>query len=470
LGTAASRAARARTADEESLMAQKTTKSQRSGMRRGQRASSRNGKESARDGNGKRPALEARRKENDADIEYRRYVQREEQDPAGPPDVLLDVPELRVDSIHFELDDLDAHVALKAKVLNLVKLNVGLDVHLSRVMLDVKGVEAQVVLKARLDHVTAIVDRLMTSLDRNPELVKGLSRAVSEIGQGAGEAVDETGDAAKDIGKGAQGALKDVGKGAGEATGDIGEGAGHAVGDIGQGAGQAVGDVGQGAGQAVGDVGQGAGQAVGDVGQGAGQAAGNLDQLVGGVGQTLGQAGQGAGQAVGGLGQGAGQAAGGIGQGLGGLGQGAGQAAGQLGQAAGGLGQSAGGAGQPGQDGQGDVQQAQAGDGQPQGGGQQDGGAPNGATPGLLAKEAAKTIAKEIGSAASDEAKELGFAAVRKAKEVGERRRHRRAEKHNATEAAMKAAEELGVDLHTVEGTGAAGRITVKDVREAQEA
>jgi hypothetical protein len=37
----------------------------------------------------------------------------------------------------------------------------------------------------------------MTTRDRNPELVKGLSRAVSEVGAGAGEAVDKTGDAGK---------------------------------------------------------------------------------------------------------------------------------------------------------------------------------------------------------------------------------------------------------------------------------
>ena len=48
-------------------------------------------------------------------------------------------------------------------------------------------------------------------------------------------------------------------------------------------------------------------------------------------------------------------------------------------------------------------------------------------------------MAKELGSAASDEAKELGMAATRKAKELGERRRERRAEKHNATEAALAA-------------------------------
>jgi e3 binding domain len=440
-------------------MASKPT-SQRSGSRRAQSGASRNRKASSANrqqassnGDGLRPAQQARHEVNEADREYRKYVHEDEQDRVGPPDVLLDVPELRIDSIHFELDDLDAHVALKARVLNLVKLNVGIDLHLSRVKLDVKGVEAELVMKARLDHVTAIVDRLMTSLDRNPELVKGLSRAVSEVGKGAGEAVDKTGDAAKDIGKGAQSTLKDVGKGAGEATGDIGEGAGHAVGDIGQGAGQAVGDVGQGAGQAVGDigqgagqavgdvgqgagqavgdVGQGAGQAVGDVGQGAGQAAGNLDQLVGGVGQTLGQAGQ----AVGGVTQGVGQA-----------GQGAGQA---LGGAAQGLGAS----------GNGGSQQAQP-----------NGGAPAAAKPSALAKEMAKVVAREIGHAASEEARDLGLAATRKVRELGERREQRRAEKYKATEAAVRVADELGIDLTELNGTGSEGRITVRDVREAQEA
>jgi hypothetical protein len=367
-----------------------------------------NSRRSRGNSGGERPALEAMRADTDADREYRAYERREEQDRAGPPDVLLDVPELKVDSIHFELEDLDAHVALKARVLDLIKLNVGVDLHLSRVKLDVKGVHAEVVLKARLDHVAAIVDRLMTTLDRNPELIEGLSKGISEVGKGAGQAVDQTGDAAKEIGSGAESALQDVGGGAG---------------------------------QAVGDVGQGAGQAVGDIGQGAGQAAGNLDQVVGGVGQTLGQAGQATGQAAGG----AGQAAGGAGQAAGG----AGQAAGGAGQAAGGAGQAAGGGAQ---------------------GGQPNGGPPEGGSTGGVAKQVAKTVARELGHAASDEARELGMAATRKVRELGERREHRRAEKHQATEAALRLADELGIDLAEVQGTGSEGRITVNDVREAHEA
>jgi hypothetical protein len=208
-----------------------------------------------------------------AEREYRHYA---EQDPweldDDLPDVLLDVPVVKLDSLHFELDNLDAHVSLNAYVLDLVKLKVGVDLHLGRVALDIKGVEAQALLKVRLDHVAAVVDRVMTTLDRNPELLESLGEAVEDIGAGTGDMLGESGEAVEDVGEGAEKALEHIGQGAGEGVGEIGEGAG-----------QAVGQVGQGAGEAVGDVGEGAGQAVGDAGEGAGQAVGNLDELVAGI-------------------------------------------------------------------------------------------------------------------------------------------------------------------------------------------
>jgi pyruvate/2-oxoglutarate dehydrogenase complex dihydrolipoamide acyltransferase (E2) component len=94
---------------------------------------------------------------------------------------------------------------------------------------------------------------------------------------------------------------------------------------------------------------------------------------------------------------------------------------------------------------------------------------PDAATGPKLAKEAAKAVAKEIGSAASEEAKDLGMAATRKLIELGERRRQRKAEKSNATEAAMRLANEHGLDIDQIEGSGADGRITVRDVKEAAE-
>jgi hypothetical protein len=294
------------------------------------------------------------------------------------PDVVVDIPVVKVDEIHFELDDLTARISLHAEVLDLVRLSVGVHAELGKVELDIKGVEAQALLRARLDHVTAIIDRVLTTLDRNPDVLKEIAHALEPVTEGAGKAV-----------------------------GEVGEGANKAVGQIGEGAGSAVEDVGEGAEGAVKDVGEGAGGAVEDVGGGAGKAAGEL--------------GQGAGQAVGGLGQGAGA-----------------------------LGALAGAGSGGGNGGEGEGSQSPS--------------------SGQLAKQVAKLLAKELGAAASDEAKELGLAASQKAIEMGERRRERRATKHNATTAALRKAEEAGLDIDEVEGSGAEGRVTVHDIEKAMSA
>ena len=314
------------------------------------------------------------------------------------PDVIVDIPVVKVDEIHFELDDLMARVSLHAEVLDLVKLSVGVHAELGKVELNIKGVEAQALMRARLDHVTAIIDRVLTTLDRNPEVLQSIAQSLKPVTEGAGKAVGE------------------VGEGANKAVGQIGEGAGSAVEDVGEGAEGAVKDVGKGAGGAVKDVGEGAGGAVEDVG--------------GGAGKAVGEVGEGANKAVGGLGEGAGEALGGLGQGAGALG-------------------------------------ALAGAGGGNGGGGEGGGQGQGVSGGQIAKAVAKIVAGELKAAAGDEVKELGLAASHKAMELGERRRQKRAAKHNATKAALRRAEEAGVDIDEVEGTGAEGRVTVHDVEKA---
>src|ERR671910_1703768 len=94
------------------------------------------------------------------------------------PDVLLDVPVIKVDRIDFELNDLRVKANLFAKVLDLVELSVGVDAYLGRVKLVIKGVEAQALLKVRLDNATAILDRVLTTIDRNPQIVEKLVESV----------------------------------------------------------------------------------------------------------------------------------------------------------------------------------------------------------------------------------------------------------------------------------------------------
>lgn len=159
------------------------------------------------------------------------------------PDVLVDAPLVKVDEIDLDVDELHAQVAVLAQVRKLVNISVGADVRLGELELKIEGVEAQALLKARLDNVTAILERVLTTLDRNPELLKSVGRSVEQVGGGTGKMLDETGDAVEDVGEGAGGALQGVGQGAGQAAGQIGQGAARGVGQAGKGAQQATGKV-----------------------------------------------------------------------------------------------------------------------------------------------------------------------------------------------------------------------------------
>jgi hypothetical protein len=105
-------------------------------------------------------------------------------EPSAEPDVLLDIPQLRVEEIILEVEDLRSHVSVQADVLNLLRLSVGADVQLGGVHLEIKGVEAQALLKVRLDKVAEIINRVLATIDRNPEIV---DQIVGPLGAAAGE-------------------------------------------------------------------------------------------------------------------------------------------------------------------------------------------------------------------------------------------------------------------------------------------
>jgi hypothetical protein len=104
--------------------------------------------------------------------------------PADPlagsdqPDVLLDIPNLSVDEITLDVQNLQANVSLDARVANLVKLTAGVNASIDKVNLSIKGVKASVLLIVRLDNVRQIVDKTLTTIDQNPQLVERLLDSV----------------------------------------------------------------------------------------------------------------------------------------------------------------------------------------------------------------------------------------------------------------------------------------------------
>ena len=119
---------------------------------------------------------------------------------SAEPDVLLDVSQLRVEEISLDVEELRAHVSVEADVLNLLNLSIGVDAQLSGVHLEIKGVEAQVLLKVRLDKIAEIINRVLTTIDHHPEIVAQvvppLPVRAGELGRAAGRSADELANAA----------------------------------------------------------------------------------------------------------------------------------------------------------------------------------------------------------------------------------------------------------------------------------
>jgi hypothetical protein len=167
--------------------------------------------------------------------------------PSGEPDVVVDIHKVKVDEIYVDVEHLEAHLTLRASLANLLQVVAGVHVHLGKAEVDITGVEAEALMEVRLENLYDILDRALTTLDRNPEILESL--------------VDSADNAVGDIGNLGRKAL-----GSGGAVGQAAGGLGQAAGGLGQGLSQT-------AGQAVGGVAQMAGGAGGQAGQAGNQAA-----------------------------------------------------------------------------------------------------------------------------------------------------------------------------------------------------
>ncbi|KAK0388948.1 hypothetical protein NLU13_2525 [Sarocladium strictum] len=106
-----------------------------------------------------------------------------------PADVLLRVPELSVDKIELNVDNLQAEINLAAQVAGLVELNAGVQIGVEKVNITIADVRAELDLVIRLGHLAKIVNRTLSSLDLNPLLINVLDTVTDVVGDVIG-AVD----------------------------------------------------------------------------------------------------------------------------------------------------------------------------------------------------------------------------------------------------------------------------------------
>ena len=94
------------------------------------------------------------------------------------PDVLLDIPNLSVEQLTIEVNNLDVDLALDARLANLLRLTAGANAHIDNVKIEIRGVRAQATLIVRLDNVRAIIERTLQTIDNNPQIVTQLLSTV----------------------------------------------------------------------------------------------------------------------------------------------------------------------------------------------------------------------------------------------------------------------------------------------------
>ncbi len=108
------------------------------------------------------------------------------------PDVLLDVPNLSVDEITIEVNNLQVNISLDARLANLLKLTAGAEASIDQVKIGIKGVQAQATLIVRLDNVRAIIERTLQTLDNNPQIVTQLLSTVDNTVNTVGGVANNT--------------------------------------------------------------------------------------------------------------------------------------------------------------------------------------------------------------------------------------------------------------------------------------
>ncbi|KAK5114545.1 hypothetical protein LTR62_002480 [Meristemomyces frigidus] len=108
---------------------------------------------------------------------------------SSAPDVYLNVPTLSVGRIELDVENLSADINLNANVAQLVKINAGVQVGITKVNLTIVDVEAQLELIVRLGHLVDIVGRVFQSLDLNPLLINTLNNATSLVDGVLGDVV-----------------------------------------------------------------------------------------------------------------------------------------------------------------------------------------------------------------------------------------------------------------------------------------
>ena len=138
------------------------------------------------------PAAAQRRDSRDVQPQGNSQLALQAESGQNPPDVVLDIPNLSVEQLTVEVNNLRVNLALDARLANLLQLTAGANAQIDNVRIELRGVRAQATLLVRLDNVRAIIERTLQTLDNNPQIVSQLLSTVDNTVNTVGGVANNT--------------------------------------------------------------------------------------------------------------------------------------------------------------------------------------------------------------------------------------------------------------------------------------
>ncbi|GAL84751.1 hypothetical protein MXAN_4926 [Sporocytophaga myxococcoides] len=85
-------------------------------------------------------------------------------------DVILEVPSIKAESVNMDAENLKFSISVKAQLSNFSNIEIGTDIHVEKIKLDINSLEAEALFTAKLKKIETIFIKALESIDKNPDI------------------------------------------------------------------------------------------------------------------------------------------------------------------------------------------------------------------------------------------------------------------------------------------------------------
>jgi hypothetical protein len=105
-----------------------------------------------------------------SDMEKQPPIQEDNECLDNESDVILEVPSIKAESVNMDAENLKFSISVKAKLSNISHIEIGTDIQIDKIKLDINSLEAEAFFTAKLKKIESIFVKALESIDKNPDI------------------------------------------------------------------------------------------------------------------------------------------------------------------------------------------------------------------------------------------------------------------------------------------------------------